>query len=280
VSPKTSRPAAARGPLILLTNDDGFIAEGLQSLRRALAGLGEVWIVAPDREKSACSLSLTLHRPLRVQASGTRGFAVDGTPADCVYLAVRKILPRPPDLLVSGINRGPNLGQQDIAYSGTVAAAVQGTFLGIPSVAVSLSSGPRDGYRFGHAARLVRPLAAHLLTHRLPPGTTLNVNVPPPPCKGVRVTELGQKRYTPEIVEKKDPRENSYFWIGTGRPEPSGGAASDIRAVATGYMSLTPLHKDMTDHPAVRGIFLRRLASGLSADAGRPRRRSGPPKRG
>jgi 5'-nucleotidase len=266
-------PAPARKPVLLLTNDDGFIADGLQVLRRALRGLGEIWIVAPDREKSACSLSLTLHRPLRVQKSGPRGFAVDGTPADCVYLAVRKLLPRAPDLLLSGINRGPNLGQQDIAYSGTVAAAVQGTFLGIPSVAVSLSSDAQERYSFEYAARLVRPLAAYLLAHRLQPGTTLNVNVPPPPCKGARVTDLGQKRYTPEIVEKKDPRENSYFWIGTGRPQPSGGPTSDIRAVAAGFLSLTPLHKDMTDHQAARGVFFRRLASGISGDAGRTRRR-------
>ena len=273
MSAKPPRSAKTRKPVILLTNDDGFIADGLQTLRRALRGLGEIWIVAPDREKSACSLSLTLHRPLRVQKAGPRGFAVDGTPADCVYLAVRKLMPRPPDLLLSGINRGPNLGQQDIAYSGTVAAAVQGTFLEIPSVAVSLSSDAHERYPFEFAARVVRPLAAYLLTHRLPAGTTLNVNVPPPPCKGVRVTDLGQKRYTPEIVEKKDPRENSYFWIGTGRPRPSGGASSDIRAVAAGFVSITPLHKDMTDHQAVRGIFFRRLASVISGDAGRTPRR-------
>ncbi len=278
MSPKTSRPVARSRPVILLTNDDGFVADGLQALRRAVRGLGEIWIVAPDREKSACSLSLTLHRPLRVQLSGPRGFAVDGTPADCVYLAVRKLLPRPPALLLSGINRGPNLGQQDIAYSGTVAAAVQGTFLGIPSAAVSLSP-DRDGrYPFDHAARLVRPLACYLLTHRLPAGTTLNVNVPPPPCAGVRVTDLGQKRYSPEIVEKKDPRENSYYWIGTGRPQPSGGMTSDIRAVAAGFLSITPLHKDMTDHQAVRGVFFRRLASGISGSAGRARRRSARPR--
>lgn len=274
------RPSKAGRPVILLTNDDGYIAEGLQVLRRALKGLGEIWVVAPDREKSACSLSLTLHRPLRVQKAGPHGYAVDGTPADCVYLAVRKLLPRCPDLLLSGINRGPNLGQQDIAYSGTVAAAVQGTFLGIPSAALSLHADAKERYPFDYAARLVRPLAAYLLTHRLPAGTTLNVNIPPPPCKGVRATDLGQKRYSPEIVEKKDPRENSYFWIGTGRPQPSGSPTSDIRAVAAGYLSLTPLHKDMTDHPAVRGVFFRRLASAISGDAGRTRRRSGSRKRG
>lgn len=272
MSRKPLRPTASRKPVILLTNDDGFIADGLRSLRRALRGLGEIWIVAPDREKSACSLSLTLHRPLRVQKAGARGFAVDGTPADCVYLAVRKLLPRAPDLLLSGINRGPNLGQQDIAYSGTVAAAVQGTFLGIPSVAVSLHPDLKERYPFDSAARLARSLASYLLTHRLPAGTTLNVNIPPPPFKGIRVTDLGEKRYTPEIVEKKDPRENSYFWIGTGRPQPSGGVSSDIMAVAAGYVSITPIHKDMTDHEAVRRVFFRRLASGVAGHAGRTRK--------
>jgi hypothetical protein len=131
MSPSNAKRGARRRPLILLTNDDGFFAEGIRSLLKGLRGLGTLVVVAPDREKSASSLSLTLHRPLRVQKTGPGVFAVDGTPADCVYIAVRKLLPRPPDLLVSGINRGPNLGQQDISYSGTAAAAVQGTYLGI-----------------------------------------------------------------------------------------------------------------------------------------------------
>lgn len=246
-------PPARPAPLILLVNDDGFFAEGIQALARALRGLGRTFIVAPDREKSATSMSLTLHRPLRVQKIRARVFAVDGTPADCVYLAVRKLLPRTPDLLLSGINRGPNLGQQDIAYSGTVAAALQGTFLGIPSAAISLLPGPDGGYDFGAAAGPARVLAAFLLASGPPrEGLTLNINIPPPPILGIRPAELGWKKYNPEIVEKKDPRSNSYFWIGTGSPEASGGPESDIAAVAGGWITVTPLHRNLTDFPALR----------------------------
>jgi 5'-nucleotidase len=275
MSPKRTRKTAGRRPLILLTNDDGFFAEGIRSLLKRLRGLGELAVVAPDREKSASSLSLTLHRPLRVQKTGPAVYAVDGTPADCVYIAVRRLLTRTPDLLVSGINRGPNLGQQDISYSGTAAAAVQGTYLGIPSLAVSLIPAEGDRYSFDFAARVVRSILENLLAQPPLAALTLNINIPPPPFKGVRVTTLGEKRYTPEIVEKKDPRLNSYYWIGTGESRPSGGPSSDIRAVAAGFVSVTPLRMDLTDYRTVRRKVLQSVLAGVSAGDAGPRSRRG-----
>jgi 5'-nucleotidase len=275
---QTSR--TERKPVLLLTNDDGFFAEGLNALRSALKGLGTIYVVAPDREKSACSLSLTLHRPLRVQKLGPRAYAVDGTPADCVYLAVQKLLRRKPDLLVSGINRGPNLGRQDISYSGTVAGAIQGTYLGIRSLAFSLLAGREGRYDFPAAGAVARLLAEKWLAGGPGPGPTLNVNIPPPPHTGARLTALGEKRYSPEIVEKKDPRRNSYFWIGTGNPRRLGGPGSDIRAVEDGWISLTPLHTDLTDYGKLASGPLKKLVSVLSAGAGHTRRRSGRQKSG
>ncbi len=250
-------------PLFLLTNDDGFLAEGIQLLRRKLRRVGTCTIVAPDRERSATSLSLTLRRPLRVEKISRHVFAVDGTPADCVYLAFKKILPRPPDLLISGLNRGPNLGQQDISYSGTVAAALQGTFLGTPSVAVSVLSDEAGRFPFDWAAEFVTRLAKRLIREKFPPGVTLNINIPPLPIRGVRLTKLGEKRYNPEIIEKKDPRENVYYWIGAGNPTSSGDKTSDIWAVAKGFISITPLHTDLTDYRALRFPALRKVVQDL-----------------
>ncbi len=247
-------------PLILLTNDDGYFAEGILALARNLKTVAETVIVAPDREKSATSLSLTLRRPLRVERIKKDVFAVDGTPADCIYLALKMILPRAPDLILSGINRGPNLGQQDISYSGTVAAALQGTFLKIPSVALSAVPG---GHDLEVPAGFALKLAKRLLRQGLPPGLTLNINFPPPPIKGIRITRLGEKRYDPEIVEKRDPRDNTYYWIGSGTPTPIGGRASDVWAVSHGYVSVTPLHTDLTDYAALARPFWKRVFQGL-----------------
>lgn len=247
-------------PLILLTNDDGFFSEGIQALSSHLEDLGQVYIVAPDREKSATSLALTLHRPLRVKTLQANIFAVDGTPADCVYLALRKLLPRKPALLISGLNRGPNLGQQDISYSGTVAAAIQGTFLGVASLAVSLLPDRNHRYFFDFSANIARSIAHEILQKKLPEKVTLNINIPPPPLKGVKIVKLGQKRYNPEIVEKKDPRENTYYWIGTGSPRAIGDQDSDVMTIKEGYITITPLHTDMTDyktiqHPTFKNIL-------------------------
>jgi len=250
-------------PLVLLTNDDGYFADGILVLARHLRRAAETFIVAPDREKSATSLSLTLRRPLRVEKIKRNVFASDGTPADCIYLALKMILPKSPNLIISGINRGPNLGQQDISYSGTVAAAIQGTFLGIPSIAASAVPDARGEHDFDLAAEFVVKLAMRILRKRLPAGLTLNVNIPPPPVKGCRMTKLGEKRYDPEIVEKRDPRDNTYYWIGSGKPTPIGGRASDVYAVSRGYISVTPLHTDLTDYAALRNPSWRRVLQGL-----------------
>lgn len=250
-------------PLVLLTNDDGYFAEGILALARHLRRTAETFIVAPDREKSATSLSLTLRRPLRVEKIKRDVFAADGTPADCIYLALKMILPRSPSLIISGINRGPNLGQQDISYSGTVAAAIQGTFLGIPSVAVSAIPNIRGGHDFDLSAEFVAKLAIRILDKKLPAGLTLNINIPPPPIKGSRMTKLGEKRYDPEIVEKRDPRDNIYYWIGSGKPKPVGDRASDVYAVSCGYISVTPLHTDLTDYAALGDSSWKRILQGL-----------------
>jgi len=246
-------------PLILLTNDDGFFAEGIQTLARHLKGLAEIFIVAPDREKSATSLSLTLRRPLRVERIKRNIYAVDGTPADCIYLALKKILPRAPNLIVSGLNHGPNLGQQDISYSGTVAAALQGTFLQVPSIAVSVLPGETGKFEFAFSAKLISEAAGRLLEKKLPVGLTLNINIPPPPVKGVKTTKLGEKRYDPEIIEKKDPRGNTYYWIASGKPKALGDEATDVRAVQLGFISITPLHADLTDYRALTFPSLKRI---------------------
>ena len=257
-------------PLVLLTNDDGYFSPGISALAARLRPDFEVRIVAPDRERSANSLSLTLRRPLRLFKVRPGVHAVDGTPADCIYLALKGVLPRRPDLLISGMNLGPNLGEQDIAYSGTVAAAIQGTFLGIPSVAVSLIPDACGNFILGPAAAFVAAAARRLLAKPLPPGVTLNINIPPPPVRGVRVSGLGRKRYEPEIVEKKDPRGRRYYWIGTSDPEASGDARSDVRAIADGFISLTPLHTDLTDYRTMRHPGLARLRSSLRSAAGKP----------
>jgi 5'-nucleotidase len=238
---------------ILVTNDDGYTSEGLQILADALEGLGEIWVVAPDREQSAVSHALTLDRPLRITRLGGRRVAVDGTPTDCVALGISNLMEgSAPDLVVSGINFGFNMGA-DVHYSGTVSAAFEGVILGVPAMAVSLGLG--EGLSFHVAARFARELAGWILDNGLPPNTLLNVNVPTGVPLGVRLTRLGVRRYTEGVVEEKDPRGRQVFWIGGGRPvwEPIPG--TDFQEVASGYVSVTPLHLDMTD----RG-FLKRLS--------------------
>ena len=251
-------------PVILLTNDDGFYRETIQILFRRLGRLGRTYIVAPDREKSACSLSITLRQPLRVQHIKPRVWAVEGTPVDCIYFALQEFLPRRPDLIVSGMNPGPNLGQQDINYSGTVAGALQGTFHGIPSIAVSLLADDRGRLDLKYAAGIVESIAADVLTSGLPEGIALNVNIPPPPAKGVKITRLGWKFYDPDIIEKTDPRNASYYWIGTGTPRRVGDAGTDVMATHDGYITLTPLHTDMTAHQSLYSKKLRRLVKTLA----------------
>lgn len=246
-------------PLILLTNDDGLNAEGISVLSRELKDLGQIYIVAPDQEKSASSLALTLHHPLRVKLTEKNRYAVSGTPADCVYLAVQRFLPRLPDLLVSGINHGPNLGQQDTSYSGTVAGAKQGAFLDIPSMAVSLIADEHGRFSFDTAARIVHAFAQNLLKTSLPRGTYLNINIPAPPLKGMKIAHLGQKRYNPRVIENEDPRGRLYYWIGTGNPKAIGDANSDVMVIKEGYITVTPLQNDSTDLSSLRSSRLQKM---------------------
>jgi 5'-nucleotidase len=237
-------------PVILVTNDDGIHARGLSVLAEALAPLGEVYVVAPDREQSAVGHALTLHRPLRVDRVADRKFAVNGTPSDCVNLAVLGLLPEPPVLVAAGVNHGSNLGD-DVTYSGTVSAAMEGTLLGVASMAVSQSDPEADGNGFDGAGEVARAVATRLLVEGLPAKTLLNLNVPRGPVKGVRLTRLGHRVYREKVIREVDPRGRPYYWIGAGPPEWAEDAASDIAAVHAGFASVTPLHLDLTHHGAL-----------------------------
>ncbi|MBI1958873.1 MAG: 5'/3'-nucleotidase SurE [Candidatus Rokubacteria bacterium] len=237
--------------VILVTNDDGIHAAGLQALAAALEDLGEVYVVAPDREQSAVGHALTLHRPLRVDQLAERRFAVNGTPSDCVNLGVLGLLPEAPVLVASGINHGANLGD-DVTYSGTVSAAMEGTLLGVASMAVSRVD--PDGSGFDRAAEVARAVAARLLVEGLPAQTLLNVNVPPGTLAGVRMTRLGRRVYSAKAVREVDPRGRPYYWIGAGPPTWEEDEESDIAAVHNGWASVTPLHLDLTHHGALRGL--------------------------
>lgn len=242
---------AAEKKLILVSNDDGIRARGIDALASALTGLGEVWVVAPDRERSAASHSLTLHRPLRVEEIGERWYAVDGTPTDCVTIAIGNILPRRPDIVVSGINNGPNLGE-DTLYSGTVSAAMEGTMLGIPSVAFSHEA--RIDIDFTAAAAFAVKVTKKILETGLPNDTLLNVNVPKGEPRGYRFTRLGKRTYTDLIIEKVDPRGKKYYWLGGDMEKWEGGEDSDFHAMQERLISITPLHLDLTNFSSLDEI--------------------------
>jgi len=233
---------------ILLSNDDGYQAQGLRVLHEALLALGEVFVVAPDRDRSGASNSLTLSQPLRVQRQENGFVSVEGTPTDCVHLAVTGLLEREPDVVVSGINAGPNLGD-DVLYSGTVAAAMEGRYLGLPAIAVSLAS--YAPVHFETAATVVSEILKRSRRWALPPATVLNVNVPDVPIagiKGVRATRLGNRHRAEAMVESTDPRGRPIYWIGPAGPEQDAGLGTDFHAVREGYVSVTPLHVDLTRH--------------------------------
>jgi 5'-nucleotidase len=232
--------------LLLLTNDDGVHAVGLAALARALDELGDVHVVAPEREQSACGHALTLHRPLRVDRLGERRFAVNGTPSDCVNLGVLGFLPERPALVVAGINHGTNLGD-DVTYSGTVSAAMEGTLLGVPSIAVSLATGGD----VDAAAAIARLVVTRALVTGLPRKTLLNVNVPATTPHGLRLTRLGHRVYSDKIVEQTDPRGRVHYWIGGGDAAWEELAGTDMGAIHDGYVSITPLHLDLTNHRAL-----------------------------
>jgi 5'-nucleotidase len=235
-------------PLILVTNDDGVYAPGIRALHEAVSSLGEAVIVAPERDKSAVSHSLTMNRPLKVVQLADNIHTIDGTPTDCVTIATNKILKHKPDLLVSGINPGPNLGD-DISYSGTVSAAIEGTMYGIPSLAFSLSGGPP--FDFEVAAAVAWKLASMALSMHLPPKSLLNINIPPLPAgeiHGIRFTRQGRRRYQDAIQETFDPWGRKHYWIGGGTVHWSGGANTDEEAIRQGFISVTPIQLDLTNH--------------------------------
>jgi 5'-nucleotidase len=246
-----SPTASVARPTILCTNDDGIHAIGLKTLVDVAARLGEVRVVAPDREQSATSHSLTVHRPLRATRTPEGHHVIDGTPTDCVLIGINQILETPPDFVLSGVNHGPNMGE-DVLYSGTVAAAMEGTILGIPAIAVSYSSRAADRI----------PGWEHVLTDLIrradfPEETFFNVNLPDIPAeelKGIRVTTLGRRVYADSLTRREDPSGREYFWIGGGVSSWTGRDDSDFRAVQAGYVSVTPLHLDLTNYRLISEV--------------------------
>ena len=239
---------------ILLSNDDGWRADGLRALAEALADLGTLTVVAPDRNRSGASNSLTLDAPLRIVESDGRWHAVNGTPTDCVHLAISGFLAEEQQLVVSGVNDGANLGD-DVLYSGTVAAAMEGRFLGLPSIAVSLIAG--GGRHFATAARVARELIERLSRAPLPQATLFNVNVPDLPyeqLRGVRATRLGVRHRSERIVRTSDPRGRPMYWVGAPGSGQDAGPGTDFHAAANGYVSVTPLQIDLTRHAALAGL--------------------------
>jgi 5'-nucleotidase len=253
------------GARILVCNDDGIHAEGLSALAKAVEPLAEVWVVAPATEQSATSHSLSLHRPLRISKVRERWYTVDGTPADCVYLAVHHLLKDAlPTLVLSGINHGPNLAD-DVIYSGTVAAAMEGAILGFPAIAFSLVS--RRTFQFEHAAAFAASLVKAALASPLPKRMLLNVNVPSYGAPtGYEITTLGHHRYTGEVVEKEDPRGRRYYWIGGTGYEHTSKEGTDVTAVHEHRrVSVTPMMLDLTDTgfiPTLQGWSLEGFSRG------------------
>jgi 5'-nucleotidase len=244
---------------ILVSNDDGIKAPGIQALAHALAEEHEVWVVAPDRERSAMGHALTLHRPMRAEPFELGGklagaFAVTGTPSDCVKLAIGALLPEPPDLICSGINRGPNLGT-DVLYSGTVSAALEGVINGFPAVAFSLNSFSDKGYE--RAAEFARSLVSQLAARTLPPKFLLNVNCPAlqgEAYAGVRITKLGVRKYHDLFEHRTDPRGRTHYWLAGEAGEEGEDEDSDVIAVRDNHVSITPIQYDLTHYPMLEPI--------------------------
>jgi 5'-nucleotidase len=237
---------------ILVTNDDGYRSEGIAALADALRPLGSVTIVAPVLEASAIGHALTLRRPLRLERIGDDVFAVDGTPTDCVNVAIAQVIRALPDLVVSGINKGWNLGD-DVTYSGTIAGAFEGALLGVPSMAVSLQA-IAGAYDFSPAARAAATLAEALLQRPLPARTFLNINVPAGRPKGYRVTVQAARNHITSVGERRDPKGRAYYWIEEGEDAWQPHDRSDYQAVHDGYVSVTPLHPDLTAHHALAAV--------------------------
>jgi 5'-nucleotidase len=241
---------------ILISNDDGFRSEGIRRLREALTTLAEVTVVAPDRNKSGASNSLTLDVPLRVHESEPGVYFVPGTPTDCVHLAISGLFDFEHDMVVSGVNDGPNLGD-DVLYSGTVAAALEGRFLGLPAIAVSLCTGGGGGGHFATGAEVARRLVAQLLKKPLESALILNVNVPDVPLaglRGFRASRLGFRHRSAPVMRAQDPRGRPVYWVGPAGAEQDAGPGTDFDTVARGYVSVTPLQVDLTRHGALPAV--------------------------
>lgn len=253
--------------LILVTNDDGVHAPGLIALFRAMKELGDAVIIAPDRERSAVGHALTMHRPLKVELLRENVYSINGTPTDCVAVGLSKILPRKPDLIISGINRGANLGD-DVTYSGTVSAAFEGTIMGIPSIAVSLDihdeasditnpDAPSKPPHYETAQHFAAQAARFVLANYLPYATLLNVNVPnihKSEIKGVKVTAQSKRVYDESVHETRSPRGELYYWIGGGKPSWTESEDADIKAVMNGFVSITPIHINLTNFSAMQWL--------------------------
>jgi 5'-nucleotidase len=242
---------------ILLSNDDGYRAEGLVALGEAIKSLGSVTIVAPDRNRSGASNSLTLDVPLRAMQYDAHSYYVNGTPTDCVHMAVSGLFDFDHDLVVSGVNHGANLGD-DVLYSGTVAAAVEGRFLGLPAIAVSLCIEAGSPRNFASAAKIAAGLVERLMRGPPPPGAMiLNLNVPDLPdgeLRGIKVTRLGNRHRSEQVVRAKDPRGQDVYWVGSAGAGQDAGPGTDFHAVAEGFASITPLQIDLTRHAAIGEI--------------------------
>jgi 5'-nucleotidase len=251
---------AIRIPMrILVTNDDGYLAPGIIRLAAALAALAEVRVVAPDRDRSGASNSLTLKSPLYVTEHDNGFCSVEGTPTDCVHVAITGLLDPEPDMVVSGINAGANLGD-DVLYSGTVAGAMEGRYLGLPAIAVSLAGLPPKHFQLKHydtAARVACRLVTELQNNPLPKDTILNVNVPDLPweaLQGFQATRLGQRHKSEPVVKATDPRGRTIYWVGPAGPEQDAGPGTDFHAIRSGQVSITPLHVDLTRYSALEPL--------------------------
>ncbi|MFY2764205.1 5'/3'-nucleotidase SurE [Arenimonas sp. MALMAid1274] len=255
---------------VLVSNDDGVEAPGIRVLAEGLRAAGhDVTVVAPDRDRSGASNSLTLDQPIRVKALGDQVWRVAGTPTDCVHLALAGMLDLDPDIVVSGINTAANLGD-DVIYSGTVAAAMEGRFLGLPAIAMSLVTFDQSGRHYDTAARAAVEITARLLVDPLPADTILNVNVPDLPyeqIKGFEVTRLGHRHRAEPCIEQTDPRGRAMWWIGPPGPEQDAGPGTDFHAVRHGYISITPIHVDLTRYQALEKVasWVGALGQGLKA---------------
>jgi 5'-nucleotidase len=239
----------------VVSNDDGCFAPGLRALVLILRDLGEVAVVVPDRDRSGASNSLTLDQPLRISSNEDGIVAVNGTPTDCVHLAITGLLPQEPDMVISGINAGANLGD-DVLYSGTVAAAMEGRFLGLPAIAVSLVGG-RDVGHYETAARVVELLVRRIVASPLPQDTILNVNVPDVPLadlQGIEITRLGHRHKAEAVIRQQDPRGRTIYWVGPPGPEQDAGPGTDFHAVNHRRVSVTPLQVDLTRLDAIAGL--------------------------